>query len=100
MSKPITFKLSTLKPPQLFIVTQNHMKRSVKKIIACSYCKRTGHDRDKCYKRLRDKEQIRTLKEIERSDTDISDSGDENEISDQNNLNSYGKDQREATLRE
>lgn len=60
-SNPITFK-----PQHLSLNNLKSNENTNEKIIACSYCKRTGHDRDKRHK---DKEQIRTFKEIESSNT-------------------------------
>jgi len=80
-----------LKPP--FHNSKTHEKIN-ERIITCSYCKRNGHDREKCYNRLKDKKQIRTLNEIESSDTDISDTNDEDELSNQSNLNSDDEEER------
>ena len=88
ISKQTTFKPTTFKLQQPFHSNSKSYERISEKIITYSYCKRTKHDHNKCYKRFRDKEQIRTLKEIESSDTGISNSDGKDESSNHNNLNS------------
>jgi hypothetical protein len=77
--------------------TENTESSTSKSTETCTYCKRAGHTKDKCYslKNKLKKEQIKVCNPIESSDSSDSCSSDESE--DESNLNSFARTVDEGT---